>query len=324
MLYREIERTGTRLSLAGLGGHEFLPDGRSRGFNEDFAKATTPGVIFDGFGGPVRRGVVAAALKAGVTFFDATIDSEKEALGRNLAETGTQGEVFIQTRPEGMVYRNNPANIDNRMLADYPLLKAEVERGLARLDRGRLDFLKIGIEGSATANDPGFLARLIANVGRLKEEGLIAAACADTFSGEATYLAMVGTGAFDAIFLNFNFGDDFACDRVLPECARRGMGVFVREVFLKGALWKVGREAGISDRNAMARVAIKWVIAHGEVTVAVLGAKDEAELAANLAALESPEMTAEESQMLVAMKGTRAWREYRDEHLAFYGMQPSR
>ena len=320
MLYRTIEGTGTRLSLIGLGGHEFLPDGRSRGFNEDFAKATTPGVIYEGFGGPGRRGVVAAALKAGVNFLDATIDSEKEALGRNLAELKSQGKVFIQTRPEGMVYRNNPGNIDNRMLGDYSLLRAEVKRGFGLLGRGRLDFLNVGIEGSAIANDPDFLGKLCANILRLKEDGLIDAACADTFSGEAVYLAMIGTGAFDSIFLNFNFGDDFACKRVLPECARRGMGVFVREVLLKGSLWKVGAEAGYTDRNVLARVAIKWVIAHPEVTVAVVGAKDEAQLTSNLAVLESPEMTAEEAGMLEAMKKTKAWREYRDDHLAFYGM----
>jgi aryl-alcohol dehydrogenase-like predicted oxidoreductase len=321
MIYRELKRTGQRLSAIGLGGHEFLPNGRSRGFNEDFAKATRAGVVLEGFGGPARRALVAFALKAEVNFFDATIDSEKEALGRNLSEAGPGREVFIQTRPEGMVYRNNPDNPDNRSLKDLGLLRAEVGRGLALLRRDRLDFLNIGIEGSALANDGEFLPKLAANITALKAEGLIRYACADTFAGEATYLAMIGTGVFDSIFLNFNFGDDFACARVLPECARRGMGVFVREVFLKGALWEVGREAGFADRDALARAAVKWVLARPEVTVAVLGARDEAQFASHLSALDAPGLSPAEAGMIEAMKRTGAYAKFRDDHLAFYGMK---
>ena len=36
---------GPRISRVILGGHEYLPDGRSRGFNENFTEAITPGAI---------------------------------------------------------------------------------------------------------------------------------------------------------------------------------------------------------------------------------------------------------------------------------------
>ena len=82
MLYNKLGNTDVELSIIGLGGHEFLPNGSSRGFNEDSKRAVTPGEIFDGFGGRKRRAVLAAALDNGINFFDATMDSEKEALGR--------------------------------------------------------------------------------------------------------------------------------------------------------------------------------------------------------------------------------------------------
>ena len=33
MIYRKIEPLGIELSAIGLGGHEYMPDGSSRGFN---------------------------------------------------------------------------------------------------------------------------------------------------------------------------------------------------------------------------------------------------------------------------------------------------
>ncbi len=86
MIYRKTDRIDVAISAIGMGGHEYLPDGRSRGFNEDAKLAVTPGHVFPGFGGEKRKRVLAAAYGHGINFFDATIDSEKEALGRNLRE----------------------------------------------------------------------------------------------------------------------------------------------------------------------------------------------------------------------------------------------
>lgn len=128
MRRRAFGSAGFDVSVLGLGGHEFLPDGRSRGFNEDFTLATTAGHVWPGFGASLRLAVVRAAHAAGITFFDATIDAEKEALGRNLAEAPPPGPVTVQTRPEGMCYRNNPADEWNWRLTDLTLLRAEVRR----------------------------------------------------------------------------------------------------------------------------------------------------------------------------------------------------
>ena len=134
MIYTSTDRVAVPISRLGLGGHEYLPDGRSRGFSEDSARAVTPGELFEGFGGEARCKVLAAAYRHGINFFDATVDSEKEALGRNLRdlarETALPYEVYIQTRPEGMVYTYDPFN---QKMAQYDLLEAEVRRGLSLL-----------------------------------------------------------------------------------------------------------------------------------------------------------------------------------------------
>lgn len=307
MIYGDLGRTGVKISLLGLGGHEFLPDGRSRGFNEDFQRAVTPGKLIPGFGGEKRRSVIAAAHAAGINFFDATIDSEKEALARNLRELPPPREIYIQTRPEGMVYTNNPADVNNWRMANLDLLRAEALRIREMLGRDRVDFLNFGFLAGSLENDPDYLAKISRNIKVLKDEGLIRFACADTFSGEEIYLKQIGTGSFDAIFINFNIADDGGARRVLPEAARRGMGVFCREAFMKGALFKMGREAGIEDTDRLARAALKWIFSHREVTTVVVGMDSPAHIAGSLKVLDDRELGVEDSEILDRIRKTPSY-----------------
>jgi hypothetical protein len=48
--------------------------------------ATVPGHIGVGYGGELRRDLIGFCYAKGINFFDATMDSEKEALGRNLVD----------------------------------------------------------------------------------------------------------------------------------------------------------------------------------------------------------------------------------------------
>jgi aryl-alcohol dehydrogenase-like predicted oxidoreductase len=306
---RRPGRTGLELSVLGLGGHEFLPDGRSRGFNEDYGRATSAGVIFPGFGGARRQGVVAAALAAGINFFDVTIDAEKEALGRNLHDLPPPREIAVQTRPEGMVYTNNPDDAHNWRMADLGLLRDEVRRGLVLLGRPRVDFLNLGFMGSAVEHDPGYLPKIARNVRALKDEGLIRFACADTFSGEWLYERQIDTGAFDGIFVNFNLADDGPARRILPLAADLGLSVHCRETFLKGELFRLGEAAGVTDRAALARAALRWVLGHPQVTTVVVGAHDAAQLSAAVAAAERPEPTDEDLALLDRVRCTGAFRD---------------
>jgi aryl-alcohol dehydrogenase-like predicted oxidoreductase len=307
MHYRQIGDTGVQVSILGLGGHEYLDDGSSRGFHEDGAKAVTPGYLFEGFGGPQRRAVLQAALNAGINVLDATIDSEKEALGRNLQEVDLPHEVYVQTRPEGMVYTYDPYNAK---MAQYDLLEAEIRRALDLLRRDRIDFYNIAPMAAAVEHDPDFLAKVADNVRRLKDAGLIRFACADTFSGEAMYLQEIGTGAFDAVYINFNLANDCGRRAVLPAAVERGMAVFAREAFMKGALFEMGAEVGLTDRARLAQMALKWNLLIPEVTLVMVGVDDVAQLESDLSVLDGLTWTDEDADLLARVKASDTYQTY--------------
>ena len=91
------------------------------------------------------------------------------------------------------------------------------------------------------------------------------------FSGEYTYLQQIVNGSFDTIYMNFNFGDYGAIEKVLPEVREKGLGFISREAFMKGALFEMAREAGIADKEVLAQAALKWCLSFNEVTTVVYG-----------------------------------------------------
>ena len=304
MDYVRIGNSDVRISTIVLGGHEYLPDGRSRGFNEDLSRAITPGYLFPDFGGEQRRDVLRTAFDLGINMFDVTLDSEKEALGRNFAELPPPYEVYVQTRPEGMVYGYDPGN---RKMADGDLLRAEVQRILRLLRRERIDFLNLGILADAIARDPDFLAKLVHNIETLRNDGLIRFACADTFSGEATYLAQIDCSEFAAVNVNLNMADDGALRTVLPAAKQAGMTVIVREAFVKGALFRLGSEAGITEPRLLARAALKWVLTQACVDAVIVGAGTAEQLQANASVMDDATLTDRERSALERLAASEAF-----------------
>jgi aryl-alcohol dehydrogenase-like predicted oxidoreductase len=300
-----LGRTGVEVSALALGGHEYLPDGRSRGFNEQMALAVTPGFIGVGYGGPKRRAVLAAAYDLGINLFDVTIDSEKEALGRNLREMPPPYPVLVQTRPEGMCYSYDR---HNRKLLDLPLLRAEVQRSLQLLGRECIELFNVGLLAWSIDNDAAYLEQLADNLAALKGEGLIRWAVADSFSGERLYLAMLDSGAFDAVNLDLNVGDTGGLSRVVPHARQLGLGVVAREVFLKSEWFRIGAQAGINDKALLARAALQWAAAQ-QPDCLIVGVDDADQLRANAASWDAaPDDAA--AQLLEHLRSTPAFRDY--------------
>lgn len=310
MHYRKIDRIDVELSVIGLGGHEYLPDGRSRGFNEDRQNAVKPGYIGQGYGGDKRKQLLKLAYENGINFFDVTIDPEKEALGRNLKELPPPYDIFIQTRPEGMGYGYDP---ENRKMADYGLLKVEVERILTLLQRDHIDFLNFPFLQSALDADPEYLNKINHNVSQLKREGLIRFATADNFSGEKTYLSQIHTNCFDTLAMNFSFADSAACNKVLPAAQSSGMGIITREVFQKGRLFEMGEEVGIADRSLLARIALKWNLNIPQITTALVGADHTNHLQNCLDILPEHNLTDAENIILEKLKTSATYQKYASE-----------
>ena len=299
MEFYQVGDSNVRLSRVALGGHEYLPNGNSRGFNEDFTKAITPGHSFPGFGGAKRKAVLSAAYDAGVNFFDVTLDAEKEALGRNLAEMPPPYAVYVQTRPEAMNYSYDPGN---RKMTNLDLLRAEVQRILKLMNRERLELLNLGPLKTAIEGDPDFVAKVAANVAALKKEGLILFAAADTFSGQETYKALMASGAFSSLNINFNVADEYPEREVFPYARKLNMRVVVREAYIKGVLFRLGHEAGITDDALLARAAMKWLGSRPGLDYVLVGADTAQHFRDNMHAFENPALDDAESAMLEKLR----------------------
>lgn len=311
---RQLGATSVEVSRLALGGHEYLADGRSRGFNEDMARAVSPGFIGEGYGGPRRKAVLQRAYDLGINFFDVTIDSEKEALGRNLRELPPPYDIVVQTRPEGMCYSYDE---NNAKMLDLALLRAEVQRGLRLIGREVVDFYNFGLLAWSTGHDPDYLQKLAHNIAELKRDGLIRFAVADSFSGEALYLDMIASGAFDVVNTDLSFGDYAAIYRVMPEARRRRLGILAREVFFKSELFVIGAKAGITDRGALARAALQWVAAENP-DVVLLGVDQPDYLDANAEAFVTP-MSEESRALLAKVRTSDAFKAFEAKKLAEFG-----
>ena len=309
MIYRKMGGANIEISIFSMGGHEYLPDGRSRGFNENFDLAITPDYIFEEFGQERRKKILSFAFERGINFFDVTQDSEKEALGRNLKEIPPPYEIYIQTRPEGMVYTYDQYN---KKMAKYDLLKAEVQRGLKLLQRDHLDFLNVAFMRSALDHDPEYLDKIRYSIQNLKREGLIRFACADTFSGEYTYLKQIEAGCFDALYINFNFADHGAKRKVLPAANEKGLPVISREAFMKGELFKMGDEVGFKDRGRLAEIGIKWNLSNEEVTTVVVGTGNPDHLKKDLEVLNDLELNDQDKEIIEKIKTSSLYKDYEE------------
>ena len=310
MKYKKLGKADAEISIISLGGHEYLPDKRSRGFNEDFQKAITPGHFFDGFGQENRKKVLKTAFDHGINFLDVTMDSEKEALGRNLNEIPPPYPIYIQTRPEGFVYMYDENNVK---LGDYDLLKTEVVRILGLLQRERIEFFNFAFMKKALEHDPEYLDKICYNIKKLKQEGFIQFACADTFSGQLTYLDQIESDCFDAVYINFNFGDDGCVRKVFPRASDFELGVVTREAFMKGQLFKMARQAGVMDNSKIALAALKWCLSHPEVTSVVYGTGNTDHLISALQVVDDFRLTDEEIDLIACIRKTASFRSFEKE-----------
>ena len=306
MKYVELGKTGVKASVLGMGGHEYLPNGKSRGFNEDFKKSTTAGEIFAGFGAENRKKVLKEAYELGINFFDVTQDSEKEALGRNLKEMPAPYDIVIQTRPEGMCYTYDEYNAK---MANLELLRAEVQRILKLMKIDHIDFFNMAPLKGAFEHDPEYVEKLGYNISVLKKEGLIRFACADTFSGEETYLKMIQSGYFDVMYMNFNFADYEGERKVLKAAKEQKMGVITREAYMKGQLFQMAREAGIENVTALADAALRWSLSRDGVDMVVYGTGKPDHLRNAAEAFNKPYME-EDGVLINKIKETALYKEY--------------
>lgn len=86
--------------------------------------------------------------------------------------------------------------------------------------------------------------------------------------------------------------------RVLPTANESGMGVFAREAFVKGRWFEISQQAGLTDRNRLAQVAIKWILSHEEVTTVAVGMDSPEQLKSNLEVVKDTTLNEEDQAIL--------------------------
>ena len=197
-----------------------------------------------------------------------------------------------------MNYSYDPGN---RKMTDLGLLRAEVQRILKLMQRERLELLNLGILQTAL-DDPDFIAKIASNVRALQKEGLILFAAADTFSGQETYKAMMASGAFATLNINFNVADDYPEREIFPYAKTMNMRVVVREAFIKGVLFRLAREAGIDDDALIARAAMKWLAGRPGIGSVIMGPDTEQHFRDNLRAFENPRLDEAETAALEKLR----------------------
>jgi aryl-alcohol dehydrogenase-like predicted oxidoreductase len=285
---RPLGTTGETVAVLGLGGHEFLPTGKFKGFSDDPPGSRQAGYRQPGFGGPVRRAVVRRALDLGLRYFDITIDPEVEALGRNLREFGQRdAPILVQARPQGFCYNIDPGN---RRMADREELTAEVDRLRVLLGRPVIEVLNVAFEAAALEADSAYLDKIETNIRILKDSGRIRyAACDGRFSGESHYLRVMERGCFDIVWINYSLFDPFAASAVFPLAQSLGMGVVTREAFRKGQVFRLGSEIlpGVPAGD-LAAVALRWILRHPAVSTVVVGVPTPEQLERNAQAVTRP------------------------------------
>ena len=306
MQYREFGKTGIRISVLGLGGHEFHANGKVRGFHDNKDLAITPGYIFPEFGQKNRELIVKKAFDKGINFFDLTIDSEKEAMGRILQKLKPSDPFFLQTRPEGMVYEYDHAN---KKMADYSLLKQEISRILKLIKREHIDIFNFAFNLTALEQDVEYLEKISANIKKTKQEGLIRFATADTFSGQKVYLQQIETGSFDSIFINYNIVESFMDQLIFPYASDKSMAILGRVAFKKGSIFRLAEQAGFSNRNYIARLVLKWILANKKITTMVIGVANTEQLNNNLQILTNLELTEEEKNDIEKIRQTEKYKQ---------------
>ncbi len=297
---RPLGRSGLLVSAIGLGGHEFGAARHIKGFHDDLYRVLTPGVIFPGFGGPDRLAIVAEALAHGVNFFDVTIDSEKEALGRNLQDLGALDQAIIQTRPCGFVYTYDPGN---QSFLNKDKLFREIERICSLLRRQHIDILNVGLESDALAR-PGYLETLAANLRALKEAGLIKLAGCDSFSGAAAYEQMIRAGCFDVLYIIYNPLADSPESSLFPLARAHGMGIVIKEAFLKGQIFEAAAAIGVqrADYHLVAQATLRWILRRPEVSTILVGTSSPQHLVANLHAAGQASLAARETALIEELR----------------------
>lgn len=273
MRYRELGKTGLRVSELGLGtvalGMDYGP--RIPG---EFERPPEQDAI----------SLVQEAVDKGINFIDTArgYGAAEEVLGKALQ--GRRDSVIISTKC-GQIPGAAPPMPELRRI-----VSTDVETSLRWLRTDRLDVLMVH-NAPVEVIERGEMLSLLQD---LRQAGKVRFIGVSTY-GEAAPLAAIHTGGWDVLQIAYNLLDQEMAERVLPAARQANLGIVVRSVLYRGALTefskrlpedmqslkpKVDKLAFLEEpgRQTLVQAALRFVLSHAAVSVALIGMRTRAQL----------------------------------------------
>ncbi|SHI20697.1 hypothetical protein SAMN02745823_03394 [Sporobacter termitidis DSM 10068] len=260
MLYREMGKTGDRVSILGYGCMRFPKDGNKI----DEARAGKQ---------------VISAIERGVNYFDtAYLYRGSEATLGNILSGGYRDKVMIATKMP-------PMNINSRRDMDKVL-----EMQLERLKTDRIDYYLVHMLGTMEGWQRLKQLGIEDFFDKARQSGKIRRVAFSFHGGREQFIKIVDDYPWDMAQIQYNYVDEHnqAGREGLEHAAAKGIGISVMEPLRGGFLVnKLPRQVqavwdGAEAKRTPAEWALRWVWNHPGVSLLLSGMNEEAQLDENI------------------------------------------
>jgi uncharacterized protein len=259
MQYREYGNTGKQMSALGFGAMRF-------GEPENLEKS-------------VRT--VLRAFELGVTYFDTAPDYCRDKSEINV------GHAVLEMKKSGKpFYLSTKSN-----KADGDALRRDLERSLKRLNVDTIDFFNcwclLNLDSWERRKKGGAVDAIM----QAKEEGLIRHAVFSTHMCGADIRTVIEEGYFEGVTLGYNAVNFPYREEGIRAAAEHNMGVVIMNPLGGGTLIEDNEQnfgfIKVRPEQTMLEAALHFLLANDKVTVALVGFRNERDVEAAVAAVES-------------------------------------
>lgn len=258
MQYRTYGNTGLNVSVMGFGGMRF-----ENPRDHDKSAAT-----------------VLRAFEKGVTYFDTAPfyceDQSEIIVGKAIKEMKKRGKPFVVSSKSSRVKGSE--------------LRQDLEKSLKRLNVEALDFYNcwcvMTLEDWERRKSGGAVKEIM----KAKEEGLIRHAVFSTHLPGPDIQKVIEEGYFEGVTLGYCATNFPYREQGIQAAAAHNMGVVIMNPLGGGTL--VSNEAAfgfikVRPEQTMLEAALHFVVANPQITVALVGCRNDADVDSAVAAIES-------------------------------------
>jgi uncharacterized protein len=253
--------------------------------------------------GPVYRTLGRTGLKITVVSFGAMLTPEAEVIragldrGVNYIDTARR---YMNGKNEEIVAKAVKGLRKNLFLATKTLSSSntreeiirDVEKSLSVLETDYIDVIQLH---NLTSRERAFIPEVREAYARLRQQGKVRFFGVTTHTNQAAVINAVVDDPdhfFDTVLVGFNFKSSPDLREAIARAARAGIGVVAMKTQAGG--YKTGALGSVSPHQA----ALKWALQDTNVTAAIPGMRDMAELNEDLAVMGMMKITRREEQIL--------------------------